>query len=128
LRALLDTHTFLWWATDDPKLSPRAREFIRGHENALYFSVISVWEILLKARTGRLPIQGNVAEFVEVRIHRYTMTLLDLNLAHLTKFYALPVHHRDPSDQLLVAQAQVENLPLVTGDAQIKKYDLEVIW
>jgi PIN domain nuclease of toxin-antitoxin system len=128
LRALLDTQPFLWWATDDPKLSARARSFIRDPGNQLSFSVMSVWEILLKARVGRLPIPGDVAEFVKVRIDRYQFALLELQLAHLTNLYSLPADHRDPFDQLLVAQAQVEGLPIVTGDAQIKKYEVEVIW
>jgi PIN domain nuclease of toxin-antitoxin system len=128
LRALLDTHSFLWWATDDPRLSRRASDFISDPGNLLSFSVISVWEILLKARTGRLPIPGDVAEFVKVRIERYRLALLNLDLAHLTELYSLPAHHRDPFDLLLVAQAQVEKLPLVTGDAKIKSYDVEVIW
>jgi PIN domain nuclease of toxin-antitoxin system len=124
----LDTHPFLWWATDDPRLSPRARNFIRDPGNQLSFSVISVWEVVLKARTGRLPIPGDVAEFVKIRIDRYQLTLLELQVAHLTNLYTLPTHHRDPFDQLLVAQAQVEKLPIVTGDAQIKKYAIDIIW
>lgn len=128
MRALLDTHVFLWWATDDPKLSPRAHEFILNPDNDLSFSVVSGWEIMLKARAGRLPIPGDVAKFVATRIGRYELEVLDLQLAHLTRLYSLPSHHRDPFDLLLVAQAQVESLPIVTADAQIAKYDVEVIW
>jgi PIN domain nuclease of toxin-antitoxin system len=128
LKAILDTHAFLWWATDDLKLSSRARDFIRDPKNSLSFSVVSVWEILLKARTGRLPIKGNVAEFVEIRIQRYDLALIDLTFTHLARFYSLPAHHSDPFDHLLVAQAQVEKLSLITGDAQIRKYDVDVIW
>ncbi len=126
--ALLDTHVFLWWATDDPQLSPTARAFIRNPKNELAFSIVSMWEILLKARSGRLPIQGDVGDFVEVRIGRYRLTVLELQSRHLTRFYHLPVHHRDPFDQMLIAQAQVEKLPLVTGDAQMSKYEVELIW
>ena len=83
---------------------------------------------MLKARVGRPPIPGDVAKFVESNIQYHDFTTLDLHLSHLRKFYSLPAHHRDPFDLLLVAQAQVENLPLLTGDAQIAKYDVEVIW
>ena len=128
MRALLDTHVFLWWSIDDPQLTSRARDFIHNPDNDLVFSIVGAWEVLLKARTGRLPIPGDVADFIEVRIQRYDILLLDLQLGHLTRFYHLPSHHRDPFDRMLVAQAQVENLPIVTGDAQIARYDVEVIW
>jgi PIN domain nuclease of toxin-antitoxin system len=128
LRALLDTHAFLWWATDDPQLSPTARDFIRDPNNRLSFSVVSAWEILLKARAGRLPIPGDVGDFVEVRIGRYDLALVELQFRHLIRSYHLPTHHRDPFDHLLIAQAQVEDLPLVTADAQMAKYDVDLIW
>ena len=128
MTALLDTHVFLWWATDDPQLSPNARSFIRDPKNKLWFSIISLWEILLKARSGRLPIQGDVADFVEVRIGRYALNVLELQFRHLHRFYHLPTHHRDPFDQMLIAQAQIEKLPLISADAQMAKYDLEIIW
>lgn len=83
---------------------------------------------MLKARTGRLGIIGDVVDFVSVRIQRYDLSLLDLQFLHLARFYQLPAHHRDPFDQLLVAQAQVVDLPILTADAQIKKYEVEVIW
>ena len=128
MRALLDTHALLWWIGDDPKLSPRARDFIRDPGNSVYLSVVSAWEIILKARTGRSPLSGDVAKVLETQLRLNEIAILDLQFAHLTRFYRLPAHHRDPFDQILIAQAQVENLPLLTGDAQIAKYDVEVIW
>ena len=128
MRALLDTHVFLWWTTEDPKLSARASSFIRDPDNKPLLSLVSAWEIILKARSGRLPIPGNAAEYVEVHSNIYGFEFLDLLLTHLVHFYSLPAHHRDPFDLLLVAQAQVENLPIVTADAQFAKYDVEVIW
>ena len=128
MRALLDTHVFLWWTIDSPKLSARARDFIRDPHNNLSLSVVSAWEILLKARAGRLPIPGDAAKYVEDHAQFYGFTFLDLHLAHLIRFHPLPTYHRDPFDLLLVAQAQVEKLPLITADAQIGKYDIEVIW
>ena len=128
MRALLDTHVFLWWITNNPKVSARARDFIRDPRNRISLSVVGAWEIVLKARVGRLSISGDVAKFVENHLQYYDFAVLELRLAHLIRFYHLPAHHRDPFDQLLVAQAQVENLPLLTGDAQIAKYDVEVIW
>jgi PIN domain nuclease of toxin-antitoxin system len=125
---LLDTHVFLWWTTNDPKLSTKARDLIRDPHNSLSFSVVSAWEILLKARAGRSPIPGNLAKFFESNIQYHNFAVLDLHLAHLIKLYSLPTRHRDPFDQLLVAQAQTENLPIITIDAKMADYDVEVIW
>lgn len=113
---------------DHPSLSKRAGEFIREADNRLIFSIVSVWELILKARAGRLAFVGDTLDFVEVRIQRYNLSILELTLEHLAKVSHLPAHHRDPFDQLLVAQAQVENLPIITSDAQIARYDVEVIW
>ena len=89
---------------------------------------MSAWEIMLKARAGRSPILGDVPTVIETQLRHNGISTLELSLPHLMKFHRLPAHHRDPFDQLLVAQAQVENLPIVTADAQIKKYEIEVIW
>ena len=128
MRALLDTHAFLWWVTNSPELSSRANDFIRDPNNRLWFSVVSAWEILLKARTGRLPIPGDAARFIETHAEYYGFEFLEMRVAHLIGFHHLPAHHRDPFDHMLIAQAQVENLPLVSGDAQMTKYDVEIIW
>jgi PIN domain nuclease of toxin-antitoxin system len=128
LRALLDTHVFLWWTTNKPQLSSRARDIIEDPDNSLLLSVISAWEILLKARTGRLSIPGDAAKFVETHAQYYGFAFLDLRMGHLIGFHRLTSHHRDAFDHLLIAQAQVERLPLISGDAQMTKYDVEVIW
>jgi PIN domain nuclease of toxin-antitoxin system len=125
---LLDTHVFLWWATNNPQLTRRARDFIEEPDNSLSLSVVSAWEILLKARTGRLPVPGDAARFVQTHAEYYGFTFLEMRLAHLIGFHRLPAHHRDPFDQMLIAQAQVEKLPLVTGDSVMTKYDVEIIW
>ena len=128
MRALLETHAFLWWIDDDRKLSQRARTFVTNPLNDLFLSIVSAWEIVLKARAGRSPLSGDVPQVLETQLQLNEIATLDLSRAHLTRFYRLPAHHRDPFDLLLVAQAQVENLPIVTADAQIAKYDVQVIW
>jgi PIN domain nuclease of toxin-antitoxin system len=128
LNALLDTHVFLWWISDSRNLSKRAGDFIRDPRNSLSLSLISAWEILLKARTGRLSIPGDAAQFVETQALDNGFVLLELRFAHLIGFQRLAMHHRDAFDQLLIAQAQVEGLPLITGDFEMTKYDVEIIW
>ncbi len=128
MRVLLDTHSFLWWVTDDPRLSPRAREIISNGENALFFSAASAWEIGVKARLGRLILSEPVAVFVPAQLALNAIEGLPIALNHALHVGSLPDHHRDPFDRMLVAQSQVENLPILTGDPLIAQYGVEAIW
>lgn len=128
MRALLDTHTFLWWITDDPRLSARAREVIAGGDNALFVSAASGWEIAIKARLGRLQLPDNVESFILEQLSRNAFSSLPIQLSHALHVYSLPDIHRDPFDRILVAQGQLEKLPIVTADPQIGQYPVEIIW
>jgi PIN domain nuclease of toxin-antitoxin system len=134
VRALLDTHAFLWWITDDPRLSPRAREMPRDSNNELYFSAASGWEIAIKAQLGRLrlveqrDLARSLAQFVVEQLSLNTIVPLPIQLHHALHVYTLPQHHRDPFDRMLVAQSQVEGLPILTADTQVVQYAVDVIW
>jgi PIN domain nuclease of toxin-antitoxin system len=128
MRVLLDTHSFLWWVTDDPRLSPRAREAMSDGENHLFFSAASAWEIAIKARLGRLTIPDPVATFVPTQLAENAIEGLPINLTHALHVHSLPDHHGDPFDRMLVAQSQIENLPILTGDPLIAQYAVETIW
>jgi len=128
MRALLDTHTFLWWITDDPKLSLRAREIIEEGKNVVFFSAASGWEMAIKAGLGKLIIPGDVRAFVMEQLAVNGISPLAVELIHALHVFTLPPIHRDPFDRLLIAQAQIENLPILTADPQISRYDVEVIW
>lgn len=128
MRALVDTHVFLWWVTDDPALSERARRVIQEPDNDVYFSVASAWEIVIKAALGRLTVAGDLEAFVRGHVSRNAFRILPVHLEHALKVYSLPAHHRDPFDRLLVAQASLEGLPIVTADPWMRRYDVEVIW
>lgn len=128
MRALLDTHTFLWWITDDPRLSARAREVIAGGDNVLFLSAASGWEIAVKARLGRLQLPENVESFIMEQLSLNAIGGLPIQLSHALHVYSLPDVHRDPFDRMLVAQSQLEKLPIVTADPQIGQYAVEVIW
>ena len=128
MNALLDTHTFLWWITDNAELSPRAREVIGDGDNTLYVSAASGWEIAIKAKLGRLQLPDNPARFVAEHMSLNAITSLPIQLSHALHVYTLPNHHRDPFDRMLVAQSQLEKLPIVTKDPQIGRYSVEVIW
>lgn len=128
MKALLDTHTFLWWITDDPRLSSRARSIISDTENTLYLSAASGWEIALKARLGKIKLPANVEEFLFEQMSINAIEELPIKMNHALHVYNLPEDHRDPFDRLLVSQAQLENLPIITGDHFISRYNVEIVW
>jgi len=128
MRLLLDTHVFLWWIGDDPRLSLPAREAITKAENEIFFSVASAWEISVKTRLGKLTLPSDVESFLPDQIHRNAISILPIGLAHALRVSRLPIHHRDPFDRMLVAQAQAEKLTLVTADASIRLYDVKLCW
>lgn len=129
MRALLDTHAFLWWIGDCPSLSKPAREVVANPENEIYLSAVSVWEIAIKVRAGRLNLfSGDIAPFVIDQVSQNQFHSLPVTLSHSAKIHSLSNHHRDPFDQMLVAQSLVENMPILSVDPKIRSYGVEVIW
>lgn len=124
MNLLLDTHAFLWAIDDDPKLSQKAREAIVDGKNIVFVSAATAWEITIKKGIGKLKTpQADYLE--ELRLHRFTA--LDITTEHALAVDGLPEHHKDPFDRMLVAQAQVENLTLVTRDPRLMIYPIRVI-
>lgn len=117
---LLDTHALLWLVADDPRLGPRARAATR--HGTVHVSSISVWEITIKQATGRLH-----APDLEALIDSAGFPDLPFNAQHARAAGGLPLHHRDPFDRALVAQAQVEGLVLVTADARLSSYEVALL-
>lgn len=128
MRVLLDTLCFLWWVTDDPRLSSRAREIMTDGENHLFFSAASAWEIAIKARLGRLTIPEPIVTFVTAQLVENAIEGLPISLSHALQVHSLPDHHRDPFDRMLVAQSQLDKLPILTGDPLIAQYPVEILW
>jgi PIN domain nuclease of toxin-antitoxin system len=128
MNMLLDTHAFLWWIDDNPKLSPRAREIISDAGNMLFLSAASGWEIAIKARLGKLTLPDDLERFIADQLVANTFNSLPIQLSHALHVYTLPAHHRDPFDRILVAQSQLEDMPILTADPQIAQYPVEVIW
>ena len=126
--ALLDTHTFLWWNMDDPRLSPLAREIISDGRNTIYLSAASAWEIAIKTSRGRLILPEPPDRYVTSRINKNNFQPLPIHLSHALHIFQLPDLHRDPFDRLLISQCQLEDLPLLSSDPIINQYDLKVIW
>jgi PIN domain nuclease of toxin-antitoxin system len=128
MRLLLDTHTFLWWIADDPRLSKKACEVIGDGKNQLFLSAASGWEIAVKARLGRLQMPDDLEHFILEQTALNAIENLPVILSHALHVYTLPDYHRDPFDRLLISQAQLEGLPILTADPQISQYSVEVVW
>ncbi len=125
---LLDTHAFIWWATRDQRLSSRAHEAIAAPETAVFLSVVTPWEMTIKHSLGRLELEEPPRSLVYAQIARHGYQLLDVALEHVLSAGELPLHHRDPFDRLLIAQAWTEGLTLVSGDSVFALYDLTLLW
>jgi PIN domain nuclease of toxin-antitoxin system len=128
MKILLDTHTFLWWITDDQKLSGRAREIISDGSNELFLSAATGWEMAIKAQIGRLKLPGEPIHFILEQMRINAIQSLPIQMNHALHVSTLPQHHRDPFDRLLIAQAQLEGLPVLSSDHQLANYQVEVIW
>ena len=115
MRLLLDTHTFLWWISDDPQLSATAREIISEGGNELFFSAASGWEIAIKAQIGKLKLPSNLEQFIGKQLLQNAINTLPVQLSHTLHVYTLPPLHRDPFDRLLISQSQLEQLPILTA-------------
>jgi len=128
MRLLLDTHVWLWLRASPERLPKRARAALEDERNALHFSAASAWEIATKHALGRLPLPTTPDAFVRQTIAKVAATALPISVAHATRAGGLPSHHRDPFDRLLVAQAQADDLVLVTNDEQLEAYDAKLLW
>ena len=128
MRALLDTHVFLWWLLDDQRLSPQARTIMRDGRHEMLWSAASSWELAIKISRGLLRLPGPLGSYLPVKLREQGITLLPVEHVHTFAVVELPHYHRDPFDRLLVAQARVEEVPLMSADPQIRRYDVEILW
>ncbi|MBN4002161.1 type II toxin-antitoxin system VapC family toxin [Nostoc sp. 'Peltigera membranacea cyanobiont' 210A] len=128
MRALLDTHAFIWWVTNDPQLSANARNLIADSGNILFLSVVSAWEIVIKNKLGKLTLPEPVEQYIPTRLAINRFESLPIQMSHVLQVASLPNIHRDPFDRILIAQSQVENLPIVTIDQKITQYLVQTIW
>ena len=128
MKVLLDTHTFLWWIANDPQLSPRARQIMEDADTEPLLSAASGWEIAIKSRLGKLKLPLDLQGFVAEQLRINAIQVLPIQMTHALHVFTLPDHHRDPFDRMLVAQSQSEQLPILTGDPQIARYAVTVMW
>lgn len=128
MRILVDTHCWLWALARPEALNADAAALLRDGETEVVFSSVSVWEIAIKTALGKLRVsQANGKSLLEM-IDSQPVTPLPVLHSHAREVAGLPPHHRDPFDRLLIAQAKIENLPIMTGDDQFVPYEIDIIW
>jgi PIN domain nuclease of toxin-antitoxin system len=128
LRALLDTHALLWWLSDNPALTKPARRMIGDTRNTVIISAVSAWEIATKVHLDKLPTAVDlVADFIG-HAEREGFQLLAVSVEHAIRGGLLPGPHRDPFDRMLIAQAQAENLPIISNEVAFDAYGVRRIW
>jgi len=127
MRVLLDTHVLLWWVHDASRLRKETRALFADPANELLWSAGSTWELAIKAALGKLRIEEPMHAFVTRMMIEQGLTALPVHHAHAARIAELPSHHRDPFDRLLVAQALVEDVPLLTADSALTAYGVECL-
>ena len=127
MKLLLDTHAFIWWVSEPEKLSPDVLTLFNG-DDELLLSVVSVWEIQIKVQLGKLGVTLPLRELIEHQQQTNGLQVLAVELKHVLALDALPAHHKDPFDRLLIAQAQVEDVRLVSKDKIFTSYPVKVLW
>ncbi|WP_309743291.1 MULTISPECIES: type II toxin-antitoxin system VapC family toxin [unclassified Chamaesiphon] len=126
MRQLLDTHTFLWFVMGNPRITAKLRAQIEDNENLV--STVSIWEIAIKYGIGKLNLEIPFDDFIDRQIIPNGLQILDIKLEHLKLVSALPLHHRDPFDRLLIAQAITEDILLISADRVFSLYPVRSMW
>ena len=127
MKFLLDTQCWLWWISEPAKLNKMAVNYIRDKSNQVLFSSASSWEIAIKYGLGKLKLSEPPLQFIPKRLARDRITAIPIEHIHALQVSILPPHHRDPFDRLLIAQAQIDGIPIITANEKIHAYDVEVI-
>jgi PIN domain nuclease of toxin-antitoxin system len=128
MKILLDTQVWLWMRHAPDRLKPKIRRLLQSDRNELVLSAATAWEIAIKVAGGRLRLSCGVEEFVTTRSTATRVTPLAITHVHAIESAALPLHHRDPFDRILIAQARLESIPLMSADAVFDAYDVRVLW
>ena len=128
MRALLDTHTLLWWILEDRALTPVAQEFISEADNAILVSAASAWELAIKFRAGKLPTAAELVAAFSSAVEEEGFYVLPISAQHGIRAGLLPGPHKDPFDRMLIAQAQAENVPILSSDPVFDHYGVQRLW
>ena len=127
MKVLVDTHCWLWLLASPHRFSEQTRTILTDPATELLLSVASVWEIIVKHALGKLKLPLHPVEYLSSRLEQTRTTSLPIMLAHVLQLAHLPPHHRDPFDRVIIAQALIERLPILTADRQFGAYEVELI-
>jgi PIN domain nuclease of toxin-antitoxin system len=128
MKLLLDTHVFLWFRNAPDKLPAHVLAYYENIDNDIFLSMASVWEMQIKNQLGKLELDLPLNELIEQQCLNNGLQILGIETCHIYALQNLPPYHNDPFDRLIIAQAQFENLQLVSADAVFNRYDVEVMW
>lgn len=128
MNLLLDTQAFLWFVGGDPALSTAARTAIEDGANASFLSMASAWELSIKSSLGKITFTEPFESFLPDQLSRNGFAFFNINWQHVAQVHSLPYHHKDPFDRLIIAQALVEDMPVVSSDGAFDAYGLTRIW
>lgn len=128
MRALLDTHAFLWFILDDPQLTPVAKALIEDPATEVLVSPASYWEVAIKVQLGKYALPIPFRQFMDTHIAANAFVVLPVEVRHVEPLTTLPLHHRDPFDRLIIAQAMAEGIPTVSGDTAFDDYPVTRLW
>jgi PIN domain nuclease of toxin-antitoxin system len=128
MKFLLDTHTFIWWDSNLQKLSKTALNLLSNSNNYLFLSLVNVWEMQIKIQLGKLQVRADLETLIAEQLSENNLGLLNINLSHILTLSELGNHHKDPFDRLLIAQARIEKMTLVSCDPIFQAYDFPIIW
>ena len=128
MKYLLDTHALLWFLAGGKQLSGRARQLIEDPSNEIFLSIVSLWEIAIKVSLGKLALGQPIEELFPEQLHFNSIEILDITVDSLVRLITLPLHHRDPFDRLIIAQALVEGFPIIGVDTAFDAYGISRKW
>ena len=128
MKYLMDTHAFLWFVSDDNRLSSKAKSIIKNNNNEIYFSAASAWEISIKSKLGRMKLGEDLGSFIIEQLTANSFGPLAITISHSLYTEKLPQIHKDPFDRMMISQSKVENMVLITGDKKIREYKVSTVW
>jgi PIN domain nuclease of toxin-antitoxin system len=128
MNVLLDTHAFLWFVGDSPRLSDKAKTLIEAEDSQPFLSIASLWEMAINISLGKLKLEQPFETFIPQQLTLNGIGILNLSVEHTAAISILPFHHHDPFDRLIAVQAKIEKMPLISADPAFDAYEIERVW
>jgi len=128
MKIILDTHIFLWLITDNDRLSDKSKHAFTNSDNELFFSIASYWEICIKISIGKLKLSKNWDKIIKDELMVNSVKLLPISTEHCLQITQLPFHHRDPFDRIIISQAIIEQMHIMTINSYFSQYEVNIVW